>query len=217
MRMWIIETKVTIQLETTMTTFELDIYVKTHSGFTTFRDLVDAFPHYTPTIDVSHPERLAIADAYDAHQAARGVPNRAYRRGAPTNLSAWDISSKDGCEDIYAHNERSRVEKIVQAPTRLVAGESVSYERNQGQRDAEVLAVLGDEALVSYEMPSGVTYLNIVAADGSDEPGAYRAVSVKALPKKWRKAIAAQYAPASGMPYVNVRLGGRVIGVQVTS
>lgn len=93
-------------------------------------------------------------------------------------------------------------------PILLVAGDQMTYFRNQGDRDALVLAVLGDEALVSYEMPSGVTYLNVVAADGSDEAGAYRAVSPKGLSQRWREAVLWQ----SGQDVmVNVRRCGKVV------
>lgn len=92
-------------------------------------------------------------------------------------------------------------------PSKLVAGDQMTYFRNQGDRDALVLAVDGDKALVAYEMPSGVTYLNIVAADGSDEAGAYRAVSPKGLSKRWREAVLWQ----SGQDVmVNVRRCGKV-------
>lgn len=151
-----------------VTTFELDIITRENSGFTSFRDLVDSFPHYTPTIDVSTRDRLVLACAYDHHQAARGVPNRAYRRGTPPAPAT---------------------PKLFRG---LVAGDAVTVFRNQGDRDGHVLAVRGDKALIIYEMPSGVEYMNIVAADGSDEPGCYSTVSPKALSKAWRDAVEAQ-------------------------
>lgn len=111
--------------------------------------------------------------------------------------STHQIADDSSPERIQAHWDGfCRVQAPAPAYTPapgLKALDHVSYFRNQGDRDGEVLAVLGDEALIAYEMPSGVTYLNIVAADGSDEPGKYRAVSAKGMPKKWREAVAKQY------------------------
>lgn len=49
-----------------------DRLVRKHTGFTSFADLLDARGGYFPSLDVSSPERLAIADAYDRAQEARG-------------------------------------------------------------------------------------------------------------------------------------------------
>lgn len=72
---------------------------------------------------------------------------------------------------------------------------------NQGWREARVLAALGDERLVEYEMPKGTTALRIykLEVDRSTLTGTYlpfaRAdshytnVSYNRLPNKWLKAI----------------------------
>lgn len=66
--------------------------------------------------------------------------------------------------------------------------------RNQGLRDFEVLAVIGDEALAAYEMPNGRVFLNIVPSRVREiKEGGYRAVSLKGLPKKWREAADMEY------------------------
>jgi hypothetical protein len=47
------------------------------------------------------------------------------------------------------------------------AGDSTTVEANQGERDAHVLAVLGEQVLVEYEMPAGTTALVLFAACGN--------------------------------------------------
>jgi hypothetical protein len=57
---------------------------------------------------------------------------------------------------------------------------------NQGMREAICLAVLGDEALIEYEMPRGSTTLRVVDACSGQ---GYKTVSYRAIPKKWQKAM----------------------------
>jgi hypothetical protein len=59
---------------------------------------------------------------------------------------------------------------------------------NQGWREAYVLAVLGDEALIEYEMPRGTTAMWIISCH-NPQPSCHRVVSYRACPKKWRDAI----------------------------
>lgn len=63
----------------------LDEITKQHTGFTTFRSMVEAQGSYRPTIYVSdkrRPELKLLADAYDKTQELRGDPRRAYRVNA---------------------------------------------------------------------------------------------------------------------------------------
>jgi hypothetical protein len=64
-----------------------------------------------------------------------------------------------------------------------VVGELTYFDRNQGDRPANCLAVIKDEALWEYEMPNGRTYLLVQVLGGSA-----RSVSRKNLAKKWRNA-----------------------------
>lgn len=69
-------------------------------------------------------------------------------------------------------------------PGRTVeVGNQISVHANQGQRDALVKKVIGDEALVEYFMPDGKGYLRIVHATTHAD---IRSVSKKSLPKKWQ-------------------------------
>jgi hypothetical protein len=87
----------------------------------------------------------------------------------------------------------------------LQPGQLVYVEANQGTREALVLAVLGDEALLEYEMPKGTTALRLVAAiPGQALKGAggrpYLKVSYAAVPGRWLQAIASQGQRWIGKP-----------------
>lgn len=162
----------------------LDQIVRNCSAFDSFQALVDAAGGYRPTIrcydELCHnaAERhdlVILADAYDAFQAARGDERRAYR-------DSQYVPPAPAPEEL----EQPAEVKVPQ----LKAGGHVSLFRNQGDRDGWVLAVRGDVALVEYEMPSGVTYLNLVPADDSD--AWYRPMAHRAVTLKWREAIIAQ-------------------------
>ncbi len=65
---------------------------------------------------------------------------------------------------------------------------------NQGDRHAEVLAVIGDQALIEYYMPNGTTALRVIDRrdpHGTEyEPRGKRGnVSYFRLPKKWSRAM----------------------------
>lgn len=75
--------------------------------------------------------------------------------------------------------------------------DSLTLTVNQGDRDAVVLAVRGDQALVEYVMPKGTTGLRILSADGDDNG---RTVSYTALSTDWLKAIVAADATWLGRP-----------------
>lgn len=65
-----------VEIDTT----ELDVIVRNLSAFKSFAELLNAEGGYFPSIDVSKPEGLALAVAYDGAQIARGDARRAYRR-----------------------------------------------------------------------------------------------------------------------------------------
>jgi hypothetical protein len=84
---------------------------------------------------------------------------------------------------------------------RIFVGDWLSVDRNQALRDAEVLAVIGNEAFIQYEMPNGAIYHNVIdlvmncrAFSGSAMVDGkwkqcYRAISPNNIPKKWRDAL----------------------------
>lgn len=74
--------------------------------------------------------------------------------------------------------------------TRYEAGDNIEVTRNQGRREATVLAVIDDEILIEYTMPKGTTALSITTHEAveKDRPE-YKAVSYRSVPTRWLKAI----------------------------
>lgn len=64
----------------------------------------------------------------------------------------------------------------------------LTVDANQGEREAYVLAVIGDEALIEYEMPKGSTAMWVVNA-WNPEPGCIRNIAYRSCPKKWHDAM----------------------------
>jgi hypothetical protein len=80
-------------------------------------------------------------------------------------------------------------------------------EVNQGFRPAHVLAIIGDEVLVEYEMPRGSTALRIIqnGDDAMDEDGyssgqTYKNVSYDRLPLRWLEALVSSGTGWIGWP-----------------
>lgn len=67
-------------------------------------------------------------------------------------------------------------------------GDSFCLEVNQGEREAEVLAIIGDQALIEYLMPNGTSSLRIVDRMDPDAK-VYKNVTYHRLPKKWIQAM----------------------------
>lgn len=61
--------------------------------------------------------------------------------------------------------------------------------RNQANREAYLYAVIGERALIEYEMPNGSSALNFVSTHDTRD---YRPVSYGALSKKWATAVIEQ-------------------------
>jgi len=68
---------------------------------------------------------------------------------------------------------------------------------NQGRREAVVLAIIGQKALIEYEMPKGSTALRFVNVAGT---GNQQGVSYFDLPTKWLEAIVANGLEWIGRP-----------------
>ncbi len=70
------------------------------------------------------------------------------------------------------------------------AGDNITITRNQGKREAVVLAVIGDEVLIEYTMPKGTTALSFTSHTAiENDQEDYKAVSYRNVPVKWLKAI----------------------------
>lgn len=68
---------------------------------------------------------------------------------------------------------------------RLEVGDSVNVTRNQGLREATVLAILGEEVLVEYEMPHQTTALSLMTLSSLEKDGWYTSVSYRKLSRRW--------------------------------
>ena len=87
--------------------------------------------------------------------------------------------------------------KLEELQTYLEVGDWIYTLANQGMREAEVLAILEDKALVYYEMPAGRQSLRILQIADIDEYGKhgknrshqYSSVSRLRIPKKWKVLI----------------------------
>jgi hypothetical protein len=64
------------------------------------------------------------------------------------------------------------------------AGDYTTIFINQGEREATVLAVIGDEYMIEYEMPAGTTALAVL-----HNSGGYKSVSYLNVPLKWLRAL----------------------------
>lgn len=70
-------------MELTRTTqlTNLDDICASFTGFTSFDDLLNAKGTYRPSLDVSYPVFVTLANAYDRAMEDRGDARRAYRYG----------------------------------------------------------------------------------------------------------------------------------------
>jgi hypothetical protein len=71
----------------------------------------------------------------------------------------------------------------------LAVGDRITINANQGDRDAFVLGIIGDEALIEYFMPQGKRFFWIIRVPSQTQ---VRVVSANGMAKKW-KAILEQH------------------------
>jgi hypothetical protein len=106
--------------------------------------------------------------------------------GGPNNMKnvrcVLEQVSDDKIDDIF-HRRTLPMEYVAEVPR---VGSSTTVYANQGNRDGTILATLGTEVLLEYEMPAGKVFLRI-----EDLAGGHRSISERALPKKWRKELEA--------------------------
>lgn len=74
------------------------------------------------------------------------------------------------------------------------SGDATSTWSNQANREADVLAVIGEEVLIEYEMPGTTngretSSLRVIKQIGILEYGAYKSYSYRNLPKRWINAM----------------------------
>jgi len=77
--------------------------------------------------------------------------------------------------------------------------------RNQAEREAYVLAIIGNEALIEYTMPHESTTLNIVPNPYNRETSGYKTVSYRKVHTKWLEVMTANNISWVGHPQGSVR------------
>lgn len=87
-------------------------------------------------------------------------------------------------------------------------GDRLQLDVNQGWREAWVLAVIDDEALVEYRMPAGTTAMQIIQNNRRSHYG--RSVNYRACPLYWQRAIR-----AAGREWVGESQTGRTVEMRV--
>ncbi len=73
----------------------------------------------------------------------------------------------------------------------LKAGNDITVWANQADREAVILAVIGEQALIEYVMPKLTTALRLVPVDDVNTYD-YKTYAYNKIPVKWMKAIREQ-------------------------
>jgi hypothetical protein len=123
---------------------------------------------------------------YEWNQKIDGILS--YDRFSPVAIS-WvgqALGAEVARQVVEALNAESAEEEAPESAD-LKAGELLQVWVNQGLRDAIVLGVHEDKAIVEYEMPAGTTAMIVVPRDGSENWG--KSVSYRTCPKYWVRAI----------------------------
>jgi len=156
------------------TTRTLNRITREQTAFHDFADLVKARGKYRPTIELSNWDRRRLAESYDRHQELFGDERRAY-----TYMNAAMAAAE-------REDDHELALKLNENPYR--PNDSIEVYSNQAMRDGWVLAVIGDEILIEYEMPAGTTaMLKFTVLGGKLRH--MRNVSYRDCPKKWLAAI----------------------------
>jgi len=87
-------------------------------------------------------------------------------------------------------------------------GDRLQLDVNQGWREAWVLAVVDDEALVEYRMPAGSTAMQIIQNNRRSNNG--RSVNYRACPLFWQRAMR-----LAGVEWVGRSQTGRTVEMRV--
>lgn len=149
------------------------------------------------TAQVSHIKRMMAAGHVTHIQTERGTI--AIRPGEHRGNKGWfvdravaGITDKDQ-QRFFKRGEQVRLMRnairfLNGVLHSLEAGYDCTVYANQGERDANVLAVKGEQVLVEYEMPAGTSSLVLMAACGN-ELHRIKTYPHSSLPQHWIDAI----------------------------
>lgn len=124
-------------------------------------------------------KKMLSAEHVTHIQTERGtIAIRPYTRTVEDNGPGWTVDrAPNGITDHTQTKQfarRGQTVRLIRNVLRFLngslhqfeAGDDITVESNQANRDAYVLAVLGEQVLVEYEMPAGTSALVLFAAMG---------------------------------------------------
>lgn len=148
-------------------------------------------------------------DAHNENKAHHIIVNEdgvAFYNQAIRNGETWQDFyewEEVGCNEAHGYRKyidqgiidrRLRNDKAAgDFPITTQVGEQIEYWNNQAYRPATVMAILGKEAMLIFEMPSGQEYIHIVKTDDLSPSMRFasswiRTISWNRIPKKWARA-----------------------------
>lgn len=149
---------------------QINHIVVRQTAFGSMDEMRHAKGDYRPSIECSNRSRYLMAESYDLLQKLHGDDRRAYRYVNDAMLQANIVKCH---ESALITNENP-----------YGANDGLEVYSNQAMRDATVLAVLGDDILIEYEMPAGSTALLQYTVRGG-ELSAMKNVNYNTCPKRW--------------------------------
>ena len=150
-------------------TNQIDALVARRPAFQPLPELCAPAPSYRPSCDVSDPETLAIADAYDARAEMFGDPRRAYRYGTPYTPEL----TRKPVGRVWA-NQAKRTASVV-ATTDTAA--LLVYDMPNGRS-------------YFWEVPIDTTWRQLQLDAGNETRPKIRNIGQTRPPKRWAAAIA---------------------------
>lgn len=127
--------------------------------------------------------RLDFYGPYQDDIANRDSENAMFHATEKIDLIRWAFEHLNGSMDTW-----------------MEPNDGIDVWANQAEREGYVLATIGDQVLLEYEMPGSTakygrfpakpwTALRVIQTIGDHPVGGYRSVSYNSIPKKWLAAI----------------------------
>ena len=135
-------------------------------------------------------DRITYRDPSDGRDYAGSIIEVGY--------AAIKVKWDDGERDTFFALDGMRmgcISKMVDGG--LKPGDTLELHVNQGEREAMVLARIGDEVLIEYEMPNGTSALVIAWVN---DLSARKSTSYRSLPLKWLRAVVDAQSGWIGQP-----------------
>lgn len=157
---------------------KLNRITRQQSAFPDFEGILQAGGNYRPTIELSSWDRYVLAHEYDLEQERRGDPRRAH-----TYCNAAMLAD----EIRVSHYEAVSMNEYLDGMP-WEAHDCIGVWANQAERDAFVLATIGKDLILEYEMPNGSSAL-LQFTVKNRKLTKRRNINYNAVPKRWITAI----------------------------